>query len=544
MVFNKKLPVLTVQQMNLLIAILVAIFYNTTFYHKLYVFFIEQGLGSGILLFLSVCAIHISLNFILLSIFAVGRFQKPILIFILCLSATIAYFTNTYGVIIDRSMILNVANTDKWEVFDLFTFKLFLYLLLMGVLPSVLVGLWPVSNYPWQVGLTRTSLGIVVAFSILILNLVFNSNFYASFFREHKELRLYINPIQALYSVTTYVAQAGTVKASEPLKIIGKDAQVDKSDKARDLVIFVLGEAARAQNLSLNGYVRQTNPLLSKEDVVSLGNMYSCGTSTAVSVPCMFSIFGRDAYSHKKFTNTENLADVLFDTGQIDVLWRDNNSNSKGVATRVNYQDYKTNATNKVCDEECRDIGMLGGLKEYIESSVKKDIFIVLHQMGNHGPAYYKRYPKDFEKFKPTCQTSELQQCSKEEIVNAYDNAILYTDYFLAQTIALLKTYDHQFETALFYVSDHGESLGENDIYLHGLPYNIAPEEQRKVGAAIWLGKGMRAEIDYADLKNRSQSVFNHDYIFHTILGLFEVQTPIYQNTLDILHPSKIAKSN
>jgi lipid A ethanolaminephosphotransferase len=187
---------------------------------------------------------------------------------------------------------------------------------------------------------------------------------------------------------------------------------------------------------------------------------------------------------------------------------------------------------------------MLDGLKEFINATKKKDIFIVLHQMGNHGPAYYKRYPKEFEKFKPTCRTSELQQCSKEEIVNAYDNAIVYTDYFLSQIIALLKTYDHQFETALFYVSDHGESLGENNIYLHGLPYGIAPEEQRKVGAVVWLGKGKRAKFNYADLKNRSQAIYNHDYIFHTILGLFEIETPIYQSTLDILHPSKIAKSN
>ena len=118
--------------------------------------------------------------------------------------------------------------------------------------------------------------------------------------------------------------------------------------------------------------------------------------------------------------------------------------------------------------------------------------------MGNHGPAYFKRYPKEFEKFKPACQTAELSECSDEEIGNAYDNAILYTDYFLSQVVQLLKQNEQKFEASMLYISDHGESLGENNLYLHGMPYMLAPSEQTDVPVIVWAGK--TSDIDIASL--------------------------------------------
>ena len=240
----------------------------------------------------------------------------------------------------------------------------------------------------------------------------------------------------------------------------------------------------------------------------------------------MFSLFDKSDYSYKKGISTENVLDVLNHTKEISVLWRDNNSDSKGVALRVPYQNYKSSKNNTICDEECRDEGMLVGLDRYIEEKKGKDILIVLHQMGNHGPAYYKRYTKEFEKFKPTCKTNQLEQCSKEEISNAYDNAILYTDYFLSKTINFLKRYDKTYTTAMIYMSDHGESLGESGIYLHGLPYFMAPDAQTHIGALMWFGEEVNKNIDKR---------YTHDNLFHTLLGLFEVTTEIYDGDMDIL---------
>jgi lipid A ethanolaminephosphotransferase len=314
---------------------------------------------------------------------------------------------------------------------------------------------------------------------------------------------------------------------------IGKDAKIPAEDLDRELTILVIGEAARADRFSLNGYPRETNPLLQKEEIFSFRNVSSCATSTETSVPCMFSIYNRRSYSDRKGKSTENLLDVLKHAG-VNILWRDNNSHSKGVALRIPYEDYKKPDKNSVCDEECRDEGMLVGLQAYIDGQANGDILIILHQMGNHGPAYYKRYPKSFEKFKPVCETKQLNECSNEEINNAYDNAIAYTDYFLWKAIQLLKQNSAKFETALIYFSDHGESLGEKGLYLHGIPYIMAPDEQKRIATIFWLGESFKAPKKI--LKNKISREYSHENLFHTALGLFEINTYLYDKKKDIIY--------
>ena len=296
-----------------------------------------------------------------------------------------------------------------------------------------------------------------------------------------------------------------------------------------------MGETARADRFSLNGYPRQTNPNLEKEELISLKNVSSCGTSTAVSVPCMFSNLTETHFSIEKSGTLENSLDVLKRNG-VEVLWRDNNSDSKGVALRVDYEDFRSSKTNPVCDEECRDVGMLHDLENYINSRPGKDILIVLHQMGNHGPAYYKRYPKEFEYFKPVCKTNELSKCSQEEIDNAYDNAIRYTDYFLSQVIGLLKRYDKSHETAMLYVSDHGESLGEYGMYLHGAPKAFAPKAQTHVASVVWFGP----QFDYtlSDLRPYEKDQLTHDALFCTLLLAYELDTSTCMQSRKVIEKS------
>ena len=299
---------------------------------------------------------------------------------------------------------------------------------------------------------------------------------------------------------------------------------------------MVVGETARADHFSLNGYGRDTNPRLREKNVISFTQFKACGTSTAVSVPCMFILDG-ETKNTLEINKQENLLDVL-QRGGVNVLWRDNNSDSKGVANRVQFEDFRSRKMNPLCDTECRDEGMLSGLQDYIDLHPRGDILIVLHQMGNHGPAYFKRYPPAFEKFKPACKESDLSLCSREEIVNAYDNAILYTDHFLAKAIDLLQKNDSRFETALFYVSDHGESLGENGLYLHGLPKTIAPQAQLHVPAVMWFGSRFHA-ADSPALREKVGLPLSHDNVFHSMLGFFEMQSSIYHPDKDILSQSK-----
>jgi lipid A ethanolaminephosphotransferase len=362
-----------------------------------------------------------------------------------------------------------------------------------------------------------------------------NGKFYASFFREQKPLRYYTNPTYWIYSMGKF-GSSFFKNPNQVLQALGRESVIPAHDLDRDLIILVVGETARRDRFSLNGHQNETNPLLKKEDAVSFTNVTSCGTSTAISVPCMFSHFGRNKFSVDDANSTENLLDVLSHTKDVSILWRDNNSDSKGVASRIQYEDYKSAATNSICDPECRDEGMLVGLQDYIDKAKEKDILIVLHQMGNHGPAYYKRYPKKFEIFTPVCQTSELEKCTNEEIGNAYDNAILYTDFFLSKVISLLKDNSVKFSTSMLYISDHGESLGENGIYLHGLPYMMAPDVQKEVAMIMWFGGKMAKETDYVSLKKILNVPYSHDNVFHTVLGMMEVESSAYKPELDILH--------
>ena len=484
--------------------------------------------GINIIYIASLGVVLTTFIILLFSLFASKYTTKPILIISLLTASSTNYFMNNYNIIVDSDMIRNTLQTNYSESMDLLSLKLILYILFLGLLPSFFI-------YKVKIDYGKSIkkellLRVKIIFSSLaiILIILFSfSKFYTSFFRENKPLRFYTNPTYWIYNIGKYIGETYDTN-DKTIKIIATDAKITNKPNKPKLVIVVVGEAARANKFSLNGYQKETNPLLKQEDIINFSNLYSCGTSTAESVPCMFSIYGRDDYNYKKGRYTENILDVLNKTNDIDILWRDNNSDSKGVALRVKYEDYKSPDNNPICDNECRDEGMLIGLDKFIKESKKKNILIVLHQMGNHGPAYYKRYPKEFEKFTPICKTNQLEKCTKDEINNAYDNAILYTDYFLAKTINFLKNNTNNYETSMLYMSDHGESLGEHGIYLHGLPYFMAPDEQKHIGGLFWSNNK-----DY----NITDAKYSHDYIFHTLLHLFDVKTKVYNKNLDILLP-------
>jgi len=491
---------------------------------------------NNFMFLLSLVMLLVLVMLLLLSLLNFKLIIKPLLIITLLISAMSSYFMNTYHVVIDEVMIQNIVETNSEEVMDLLSLKQMFYFIVFGLTPSIFVYKFDVipSSIKKEL-LTKT---VVVVSSLLgsVLLIFLFSKHYTSFFREHKPLRFYTNPSYWIYATGKYVGMKFS-QSNHVMRAIGEDADItEETHEAKELVILVVGETARADRFSLNGYERKTNPLLEKESLINFEQMYSCGTSTAVSVPCMFSVYDNEDYSYNKANTTENILDILTTSTQVEMLWRDNNSDSKGVALRIPYENYRTPENNTICDKECRDEGMLVGLDTYIQKHQGKDILIILHQMGNHGPAYYKRYPKSFEKFTPVCETNQLEECSQEEISNAYDNAILYTDYFLAKTINFLKQYDETHETAMIYMSDHGESLGENGIYLHGLPYFMAPVAQKHIPSVMWFGKGMKEEMNMKALKNREKREFSQDNLFHTLLGIFEVQTTIYDESMDILH--------
>ncbi|MDP5069559.1 MAG: phosphoethanolamine--lipid A transferase, partial [Congregibacter sp.] len=437
-----------------------------------------------------------------------------------------SYFSNHYGTVVDDGMIQNFMETDSSEIFGLASYELIPYLFFAGLLPVLFLLRWPIpfQSFRQECGakLLVTSLSVLLA---LIAVAPFTAE-YASFLREFKPVRYLTTPITPLYSGVRFAfdrLESLSAHAGKP-KSRFMDDHVERTvgDTLPRMFILVVGETARADHFSLNGYPRATNPLLQNQPyVVSLPSVSSCGTSTSVSVPCMFSADDRRHFSKGSIYQELNVLDVLA-RNDVAVVWRDNNSSSKGVADRVEYQSFRDARLNPVCDAECRDEGLLDHLEFVVADHPGQDIFLVLHTMGSHGPEYYKRYPDAFEVFTPTCKTNLLSECSREEIENAYDNSILYADFVINSAIEKLKGYQGDFRTSLLYLSDHGESLGEGHVYLHGLPYAFAPESQTHVAAIAWIPPSSNFDLDRT--REAQMTEYSHDDLFCTVLLSMDVR--------------------
>ena len=479
---------------------------------------------------------------LLLLLFAYRFVLKPAAIAALLVAAVCAHFMSAYGVVIDRAMIQNVAETDAGEVGELLTAGLAFHVLLLGVLPALAVARVPVRFGSLRREARARALAALAGLALCAVLVGAHFKEFSLIGREHRELRLLLNPTSPLYAAVRFLR--GHAREPEAVAPIATDARrATPASGARPLlVVLVVGETARAASFSLNGYGRDTNPRLAALPVINFPQVSACGTSTAVSVPCMFSPYGRAGYSDRKAKSHESLLDVLQRVG-VSVLWRDNNSGCKSTCDRVLRQTEAELALPRLCTgRACFDEVLVESLPSFVDA-LRSDALIVLHMQGSHGPAYALRSPPAFKKFTPECTSADLRGCGREAIVNAYDNTIVYTDFVLSRLIGVLQQEAGRFDAAMLYVSDHGESLGEGGLYLHGLPWLLAPEEQKHVPMLLWLSEGFGPHrgIDRTCLEERREAPYSHDHLFHSVLGLFEVRTALYAPDFDLFRPCRSA---
>ena len=490
----------------------------------------------------------VSLHFLLLALVCNRYTVKPVLAVLIVGTALATHFMQSFGVYLDPSMLRNAMHTDLAESRELLSWRMLAHLLLYAVLPLLMLWRVRVLRRPWlrAAAVRAGALLLSVAVFVGVLLLVFQS--FSSLMRNHKEIRYLATPANYLWSIAAVVG-AQAKGAAQPRQPIGLDAvpgpRMAKRSKPL-LVVLVVGETARAANWGLNGYARQTTPELARLPVVNFTDVTACGTNTEVSVPCMFAPVGRRDYDEATIRGSESLLHVLARAG-VDVHWRDNQSGCKGVCDGLSQDDVLSlNPPGPCRDGRCMDEGLLSGLDGRLarlkdskgKEGNKGTALLVLHQLGNHGPSYFRRYPPEFARFAPACQNDDLRKCSREEIVNAFDNALLYTDHVLASLIAKLQAHAGEVDSAMLYVSDHGESLGENNLYLHGLPFAIAPDVQKRVPMVAWFSAGAPAQlaIDTACLQRRTTQPLMHDHLFHTLLAWLDVKTALYQPAWDLAH--------
>ena len=485
------------------------------------------------------------LYFLLFNLSVVKKFAKPFVIFLLLASSAASFMMFEYGVHINSSMIQNIMETNVREATELITPSLLLWVLGFGIVPSVLLLVTEIRYQPFRVEMKNRLLGSLVFLLAAGSSVALSYKDYAGFGRNNRQAKNLINVFNFVGGTATYLKRMQLTKKSfvvldkNPLRV-----DFDTPKSIPTVVIFVVGETARSMNFSLNGYERKTNPLLEKQDIVYFKDAIACGTSTATSVPCMFSPQNQKDFDESDAKFTENVIDLVQKAGY-QVIWLENDDGCKGVCDRVDKMIKMRDVNNpKYCRKDyCLDESLIDGLDETL-AGIKQDTLIVLHAQGSHGPKYYQRYPDAFKKFLPTCDTADMQECSREQIVNSYDNTILYTDFVLSSVIDIVKKHP-RLEAGVMYVSDHGESLGENNIYLHGMPYSIAPDEQTRVPMLIWMNETMKKwdYIDYSCLKEAAEkNTYSHDNIFHSLLGLLEIKTTLYDGRYDLFSGCRTRK--
>ena len=476
-----------------------------------------------------------ALQFLIINLMLWGRFSKWLAILLVVATVLADYYAETYGVHFDTTMLRNIFTTNPAEAKELLTSSMLFHFLKYATLPIIAIAFLKIRSSSAIKTIAKKLALTLIVLVLALGSLLSQFKNFSSTMRNHKEIRHVVLPTSFLFS-SAKIAFQSTAEVNKKIKPIGNDAvrnQVSKTKKPEILVI-VVGETVRAANWGLSGYVRDTTPLLAQQKVHNFPYATSCGTNTDTSVPCMFSEEGKHHYDEKTIRSSESLLHVVNKVG-FGVTWIDNQSGCKGVCAGLGFVDAKLHAATKNCfDGGCYDNALLDSLEWQIDHNSGNQV-IVLHQLGNHGPAYHARYPKEFEKYQPACNTSDLSKCSQQEIVNAYDNSIRYTDAFLSKTIDQLKKHKEK-STSLIYMSDHGESLGENGIYLHGLPYSIAPKTQTQVPFFMWLSDNYKLDHPKHEdcLVEQSKKPAHHDNLFHTVLGMFDIKTSIYDRSFDL----------
>lgn len=498
-----------------------------------------SGARGGVLL-LVMGAVLASGLFFMQSVFA-GRLASKLLACALLLAtAPAAYFMFSYGIVIDVTMLKNTLQTDFKESKELISVGLIMCVLLLGVLPCA----WVISRQHtavrWSQRLVRNAVCAVLALLLAILGTYAVKGDVATLMRNHTKVRYMMTPFNIVYGGIRLVQ--GEAKAL-PFVSLGQASVADELPAAMPVMVLVVGETARSDHFSLNGYARNTNPALAQHGVLSFNNVWSCGTNTADSVPCMFSHLGREQF-FKRAANYDNLLDVL-QTAGYSVLWLENNSGCKGVCARVSTEtsskaQHPTHCTAEGCFDEILSVDLAKRVQTLRSAQpASRGVVVLLHQLGSHGPAYFKRSPQDSKPFKPECATNVLQSCDIPSIINAYDNSIAYTDRFLAGIIDQLKTLPASYAPSMVYMSDHGESLGEKGTYLHGLPYAIAPDAQKHIPLIMWFSTALQSQrgLRAGCMKDQISTELSHDYLFHSVLSLLNVRSASYKPELDWFKP-------
>ena len=452
-----------------------------------------------------------------------GRAAKPMLGLVSLASLAVLYGELSFGVVFDNDMVRNVFETDFSEARSYLSLSSVSFLAVGSAIIIAALAVFDIQFLPLsqEIRSRVTSNALLAVIAVLLTYSCYGE--FAATARNNNVLKRELVPFEWFDSTLDYWA-ARLWNTNHHFTLIDSEPHLADSGSVKaHATIVIVGETARADHFEYDGYPRNTNQHTKPYEVVYIQDVHSCGTSTAISVPCMFSDQTQEQFVPSEAKHRQNALDIA-SLATVEVIWIDNNSGCKGVCDRVNHERFNPKTAGPLCDGNyCLDEILVARLKEELPSQPNAEKIIVLHEIGSHGPTYFRRYPEKQKVFAPDCRRSDIQNCSQEELVNAYDNTIVYTDWVNAGVLQVLDEAKATTDATVLYVSDHGESLGENGLYLHGMPYFLAPESQTHVPMWIWQtgANGWRECIR----QNSDHMVMSHDIVFHTILDAAHVES-------------------
>lgn len=463
---------------------------------------------NGVLIMGGAAIVMLALNyFVYYSLLYGGRIFGKILLSLMFVGNAIAlYFINTYEVLITDKMMGNVFNTRYSEASGFFSFSAIWYIIFLGIMPCIYIFIRKIEYG----NIKKYASCIGMAWLIILSGTLVNMQNFTWIDRHASKVGSMLMPWSYIVNTIRY---NNHVRKANRKEIKLPDANISTAEK--EVCVLIIGESARRDHFSLYGYDRETNPLLKNDSVTAL-IAKSAATYTTEGLKALLSY----TPSSKLY---EILPNYLYRTG-VDVVWRTTNWGEPPVHIDKYYTitDIKQQYPNS--DERYDEI-LLEGLENEIERNNKEKQLIVLHTNTSHGPTYFKKYPSAFETFKPVCTTVEMSKSNQEELINAYDNTILYTDYLIHSVIDKLRKIK-DVRSCVLYVSDHGESLGENNLYMHGVPMIMAPAEQIEIPFIVWTSD---STTQVKNLKEVGQY-----HVFHSTLYFLGIDSPIFNEELNV----------
>lgn len=468
---------------------------------------IEKGF-NGAFIFASVAILMLAVDFFFYYlVLYLGRgIGKYILAFTFIANAICLYFINTYEVLITDMMMGNLFNTRYSEASGFLSWGMLYYIMTLGLAPCIAIFFTKINYNSFKkfLGNIGTSLAIVLVVILMNMrNVLWIDN-------NSTQLGSLLMPWS--YTVNS-VRYYNRMKKLNQKEILLPDAEFTTDSK--DVCVLVIGESARRENFSLYGYHKETNPLLAGDSITAyIANSAATYTTAAVK-----------AILDHQPTNKlyEILPNYMYRQG-VDVVWRSCNWGEPPLHIEKKYTHKLLKKMYPEADARYDGI-MLTGLKEEIQNCDNNKLLIVLHCSTSHGPTYNEKYPKEFEVFTPVCNTVEVANAVPEELMNAYDNTIVYTDYLIHSVIGILKEIPER-RSCMLFVSDHGESLGEDNLFMHGMPMKVAPKQQYEIPFIVW-NSGGNEELKLLDEVEQY-------HVFHSIMKFFGMRGPVYNEEFNI----------